>query len=268
MIRAALLAASIATTASALDVSQDQRERMQSADVLILGEIHDNPDHHRIQAQLIAETRPKAVVFEMLTPAQAALVNASDLADLSSLGRAIGWDAAGWPDFSLYAPVFAQLDGKTAIGAAAPRQEVHAAFDKGAAAVFGPDASRFGLDQPLAKSEQDDRMALQFDAHCNAMPLEMMGGMVEAQRFRDAFFTKQTLNALARHGAPVVVITGNGHARRDWGMPAIISLAAPEVSVISVGLLEPDATVGPAQYDIQFTAPAPQRADPCAAFAK
>ena len=41
-------------------------------DVVILGEIHDNPAHHEVQAERVADIQPRALVFEMLTPEQAA----------------------------------------------------------------------------------------------------------------------------------------------------------------------------------------------------
>ena len=44
------------------------------AEIYILGEIHDNPDHHRVQAEAVAEIAPAALVFEQLTADQAARV--------------------------------------------------------------------------------------------------------------------------------------------------------------------------------------------------
>ena len=109
-------------------------------------------------------------------------------------------------------------------------------------------------------------MQMQFEAHCEAMPLAMMGGMVEAQRLRDAAFAAATLDALERHGAPVVVITGNGHARKDWGMPALIALADPGVTLWSVGFVETPRPLDDPRFDLTVaTEPAP-RDDPCAAF--
>ncbi len=57
---------------------------------------------------------------------------------------------------------------------------------EGAAAVFGAAAARFGLDAPLPEDEQAAREAEQAEAHCGALPAEMLPGMVEAQRLRDA----------------------------------------------------------------------------------
>lgn len=42
-----------------------------SGDVLIMGELHDNPQHHAEQARAVQIIQPKAVVFEMLTPEEA-----------------------------------------------------------------------------------------------------------------------------------------------------------------------------------------------------
>ncbi|MEP5732047.1 MAG: ChaN family lipoprotein [Sulfitobacter sp.] len=250
----------------AQDLTAAQRAEMLAADIVLLGEQHDNPDHHLGQARLMTEIEPAAVVFEMLTHQMAAIVRAFEGDDLGKLGEAIGWEAAGWPSFEIYRPVFAALDSAFVVGAAAPRETVRAAFSEGAAAVFGSDAARYGLTRPLPEAEYQTRETLQFDAHCQAMPLEMMGGMIEAQRLRDAQFAQAALEALAEHGGPVVVITGNGHARTDWGVPFVIAQAASEVKVFSVGFGEHSGGNSDGRFDgFVLTAPI-ERGDPCAAF--
>jgi uncharacterized iron-regulated protein len=117
----------------------------------------------------------------------------------------------------------------------------------------------------VPEAELETRKTLQFEAHCEAMPLEMMGGMVEAQRLRDAVFAETVLETLAAEGAPVVLVTGNGHARRDWGVPAYLALAAPDVSVITVGQGE-GGTRPDGGFDAVFDAAPVDRPDPCAAF--
>jgi hypothetical protein len=66
-------------------------------------------------------------------------------------------------------------------------------------------------------------------------------------------------------GAPVVVITGNGHAREDWGAPHLLRTAEPGVSVFSLGQGEagrmPDGIFG-----AMIDGPATDRGDPCDAF--
>jgi hypothetical protein len=93
----------------------------------------------------------------------------------------------------------------------------------------------------------------------------LLPGMVEAQRLRDAAMAAAALEALADFGPPVVIITGSGHARTDVGIPAMIRAARPDVSLWSLGQLEADPGPG-APYDaIHVTDPTP-RDDPCAAF--
>ena len=68
-----------------VDLSAAPMARMQSAEIVILGEIHDNPAHHQGQARLIGQIAPRAVVFEMLSPAQADLFNTAPRTDLAAL---------------------------------------------------------------------------------------------------------------------------------------------------------------------------------------
>lgn len=257
-----------ATAGQGQDVPPDVVAQMRGADVVILGEVHDNPVHHEVQAQIIRALGPRAVVFEMLSPKMALQVNTYASDDLGPLGSEIGWEKAGWPDFAIYQPIFEALGDAQAVGAAAPHQMVRGAFAQGAAAVFEGDAARFGLQEDLPKKEQTAREEMQFAAHCSAMPMDMMGAMVEAQRLRDAHFSARTLLALETHGAPVVVITGNGHARRDWGMPHALANAAPEVRIFSLGVLEKPARVDDPRYDAVIVTEEALREDPCAAFEK
>jgi uncharacterized iron-regulated protein len=106
---------------------------------------------------------------------------------------------------------------------------------------------------------------MQMSAHCDALPADMLPGMVAAQRLRDAHFSRVTLQALDETGGPVVVITGNGHARKDWGMPVYLAAAAPEVTVRTLGQFE-DAPAADAPFDVTLFSSAAERPDPCLAF--
>lgn len=228
-----------------------------AADIVILGEVHDNPDAHLGQAAILEDLQPTAVVFEMLTAEEARNADA----DRTRIEAA--WEASGWPDYALYAPLFDALGDARIVGAAAPRDSIKTVYTDGAAAVFGPDAGRYGLDIPLPDEEQATRETMQFAAHCEAMPLEMMSGMVAVQRYRDAVFARAALETLEAYGAPVAVIAGNGHARTDWGVPAMIARAAPEVTTHAIGFVE-------SQTDIPFDeiriVPPAERDDPCASL--
>lgn len=262
----ACLVALIATPLNAAELTPADLATLPAVDVVLLGEVHDNPAHHDNQARALKAITPAAIVFEMLTPAQAEKITPALLDDPQALGEALMWEHSGWPDFAMYYPLFTVTDAEV-YGAALPSGEVRRAFGEGAAAVFGRNAGAYGLDQPLPETMQAEREALQFAAHCNAMPLEMMGGMVEAQRLRDAAFARAVVQAHAETGGPVAVITGNGHARKDWGVPAALALAAPDLTLISVGQFELEADRVEV-FDHWLITAAVEREDPCAVFEK
>lgn len=232
-----------------------------TGDVVILGEYHDNPLHHQRQRDAVIEINPKAVVFEMLTGEEAIA-----LAKVPRSQEAMEAATEGfhWSNIRDYAGVLSKSEN--IIGAALPREQMRTAFEQGAAAVFGPKADTYGLTQALPEAEQTARQEAQFNAHCQAMPLEMMTGMVAAQRLRDAHFARTVIAALDTYGSPIILITGNGHARNDWGVPIYLKRVRPDLTVFSYGQGENDISP-PGTYDALIPdAPAPDRADPCAAF--
>lgn len=233
------------------------------ADVVVLGEFHDNPHHHIRQADIVADLQPKALVFEMLTQVQAGAHVPG--ADATTLETAFGWMDSGWPDFAMYNPIFAAAPEAQVFGAAVPRDAARAAMSEGVVAAFGDRADAFGLDSPLDPAEQDAREALQMTAHCDALPAEMLPGMVDIQRLRDAELARVAMQAFEITGGPVVVITGNGHARRDWGMPVYLTHAAPEVAIVTLGQGEDDTPLQ-GQFDVTETTAGVDRPDPCLAF--
>ena len=265
-VKEALLAALFLTAppAAANQISPDQFDSIIPADIYIVGEIHDDATHHLMQAQLVRAVKPSAIVFEMLSPAQAAAAAGVALTDETALEAALEWNSSGWPDFSIYYPIFAAAPEAQIIGAALPPTEVRASVSEGAAAIFGDGAERYGLTTALPEDQQSAREALQDSSHCGALPAEMLPGMVEAQRLRDAAFARAALEALEGTGGPVVVITGNGHAR-DWGMPAALAATGTTARVLSIGQLYSEVESAP--FDLWLVNEAPKRdGDPCDAF--
>lgn len=236
------------------------------ADIVVLGEIHDNPDHHRMQAEVVSALRPAALVFEMFPQEIEAELNALRAAgaDRAALMEALAWEESGWPDFDYYAQILEAAPEAQIFGAGQPLADVKRAMLEGAAGVFGPDSAIYGLDTALTPEDQAEREAIQAASHCSMLPPDLLPGMVEAQRFRDAGLADATLWARIMTGeGQVVVITGSGHADKVRGMPAMIALADPEATLVSIGMFEdPADAVG--GFDAILLAPAPARDDPCA----
>lgn len=262
------LAASPAFAAQIDPTDLDRAQTFGAAQVVILGELHDNPTHHTHQARAVATLAPKALVFEMLTPEAAAKMPAplpAPLPDAATLSAILDWDTSGWPDFGMYYPIFAAAPKARIYGAEVTRSEARRAMKQGPIATFGPDAATYGLTTPLPPTDQAAREAEQAAAHCNALPPELLPPMVDIQRLRDAALARAVVQAMADTGGPVAVITGNGHARRDQGLTVPLALAAPDVAVLSIGQFEQAAPTDP-PFDLWLITPAAPRDDPCLAF--
>lgn len=260
MIRAAVLLALLAGPAMAREIVADDLDGLPQADITVLGEVHDNPVHHANQARAVTAIKPAALVFEMLLPEQAKRVPA-DRSDAAAMDKALGWTARGWPDFALYQPIFAAAPRARIYGADVPDADVRRAAGEGAAAVL----DGFGLADALPPAEQDTRETGLWAAHCFAMPKAAMGGMVQVQRLRDASLARAAIRALRETGGPVVVIAGAEHARSDIGVPALVHLEAPAVTVLSVGQVEGGSSRQP--FDLWIVTEGVEgRGDPCEGF--
>ncbi len=254
--------------AAARQIEATDLYTLPPAQIVILGEVHDNPVHHAHQAIAIGAIAPRALVFEMLTAEAAARATSAARATYTGLRAALDWDASGWPDFTLYYPLFAAAPDASIRGADVTRARVRRALDQGAARVFGDEAAAYGLAVALPGAAQSALEADLAAAHCGMLPPDRLAPMAEVQRLRDAELARAAVQAHRDLGGPVVVIAGSGHARTDRGIATYIAAAAPDLSVLSIGQTEvaPGADPGPQPYDLWLVTDPQLRPDPCAAF--
>lgn len=256
---------------------------LTAADYLVLGEIHDNPHHHRLQAELLghfSDSHPGevSVGFEQLNRDQQASLDTfleQNPADAVALAEAVSWRDSGWPDFAIYQPLFSaalqrDLPIVPLMFAAATTREV---MQRGVAAALPAAAmDRLRPDTLLSAGERQQVEREMQDAHCGKLPESMLPAMVDVQIARDAFMAHRIEQTAGR----AVIITGNGHARRDRGIPAFLQRLRPEAHVVVVTLLEQSETqtaeaqmreqARPDIADFTLMTPAHPRDDPCLAF--
>ena len=255
--------------------------RAASADFVLLGEKHDNPDHHRLQAWLIARLalrgRQPAVVFEMIRGDRAQALRDAPR-DADALGTALDWAHSGWPDFAIYRPVFAAaLDAGLPLAAGDLSAEQLAALRTDGLGAFSDDErARLALD-PGPNASQRERLAAQVrDAHCGMAPDAVIDAMIDIQRARDAALADALLGAATLHGA--VLIAGAGHASRESAVPLYLSRRATQRVVFALGLFEAPlgepthenvearlAELGEG-YDVIWITPRVDDVDPCSRF--
>jgi uncharacterized iron-regulated protein len=234
--------------------------RVQSSTIVLVGEAHDNPDHHRLQARLLgafaARQEAPAVVFEMLDRERQPAVDASLSAqpgDVDALAKAVDWASSGWPAWSIYRPVFeaAVVAHASLLAAGLDRADaMHVAHD--GVAAFDPSLNdAFGLSIPLPADVQANVRDEMREAHCGLLPEGMLDAMALVQRVRDALLAERLHEGTTKgHGA--MLIAGVGHVRRDWGVPAQLAHAYGATS-LAIGLLEVrDKVTSPDAYAEDF----------------
>jgi uncharacterized iron-regulated protein len=252
------------------------------ADLVLLGETHDNADHHLIQARLVraigAAGKHPALAFEMIdSDLQAAVAAAQARAprDPDAIARAVDWQHSGWYDFSLYRPVFAAgMDaGMPIVAANLPHSVAKGVAMHGDRAL--PDGLRTQLAryEPLPPEVVSSLRAEMRASHCDApLPEPFLDKLSLAQRARDAEMADRMRQGATPSGA--VLVTGAGHARRDRGVPMYLARDAPGKRIVSIGLFEVSASKRePAQYAAEFGSAVPfdlvvftpgqAREDPC-----
>ena len=216
-----------------------------AADYVLLGEIHNNPDHHRIQAMLIGELvaagRRPTIVFEMIPAGLQKQLDdhlAGSPNDAAGLGPAVQWEARNWPDWSIYQPIAeVALEAGLKLKAGNLDRDVVQRIGKTGAAALDPAlAERFGLNRPLDPELQADLMETLKESHCNLLPEAALAPMLTVQRARDGALADAMLSAGKKGGA--ALIAGTGHVRRDWAAAAAIKARVRDAKIVSVALVE------------------------------
>ena len=266
--------------------ARELSQRLAASRYVLLGERHDNPDHHALQARLVRELgaagRRPAVGFEMFSTDDARAL-ARHLAvnpkDAAGLGDAVNWKRSGWPDWRVYQPIAqAALDASLPIVATNLSRAATDALRKNGLAGLGPMVvTQLKLDAPPSPVTRAAIAQEIRESHCGQAPEGQLDRMVDTQWARDA----RMAEALARAGGPdgAVLIAGAGHVRKDRGVPAHLARHAPGTTVASLALLEVEArATAPADYAARFDGALPfdyiwftpriDDVDPCETFKK
>lgn len=253
-------------------------DRAADARFVLLGEIHDNAEQHRIQAHivdaLVQRGRRPALVMEQYDIEQQASINttrqgadpeAAKLAALSALMRK-SWD---WP---LYEPIMkiAVQQKLPLIAANLSRDALRLVSREGFQALGEGEQARLALDTVWTPERQQQLLHELSAGHCGKMPEHMGEAIAKAQRARDAVMADMLAKA-AKSGA--VAIIGRNHAREDMAVPVYLAARVPGASVLSIGLVEVDAPTNPAAYAssqlgqlhdyLWFTPRTQRKVDPC-----
>ncbi|WP_223528155.1 ChaN family lipoprotein [Pseudomonas sp. BF-B-26] len=236
-------------------------ERLEKSSRLIVGEQHDNRDHHELQLwllQSLGQRRPQgSLLLEMLTPDQQPRVD--DVRHASTppadLPGALTWQS-GW-DWNLYGPIvrFALTQPYPLLAANLDTPEVRA--------VYANPPTLSGS-RSNAASVKDELLKQVSDSHCGLLPTSQMPAMLAVQQQRDRRMAERLLAA----PTPSLLFAGAYHARKDVGVPIhVLDLGEPQAPAVLM-LAEQGSEVTPAMADYVWYTPATPPQDYCAQMRK
>lgn len=243
--------------------------QLQGVEYLLLGEKHDNPEHHRHQAwfleQLARYHDRVSVAFEMIDQQQGGALHQQRFDSADELIRLLDQHPNGWKYTTYYRDLFvAAIDNNFAIRAANMNRrhlrEVIRSDER-----IDPAYQRLLDTTPWSNAQNTALKHNIEESHCNMLDTQTVDMMVRAQRLRDAVMARAMLSS----EQPVrVLIAGNGHVRNDRGVPVYLD---PGSTILSVGFIEVDPERRRSEeyslpFDIAwFTSPV-EREAPCEAF--
>lgn len=259
-------------------------DRLAAADFVLLGERHDNADHHRLQAwiaeRLFAQERRYALAFEMIDGDQSlqlAAYLATAPRDAAGLGAALDWNESGWPDWSLYQPIATAAVSRhlPILAANLPPSLVRGIAINGMSALPPAQAQSLHLmpDQDtaiLAAHTQEIQ-----DAHCGMLPKRALAPFALAQYARDAEMARVMADQWQKDQGKsgIVLIAGAGHVRKDRGVPFHLARMAPKAKVLSLAFVEarddqPRMDWAALPYDLVWLTARVDDGDHCAEMSK
>ena len=234
--------------------------RLAAAPKVLVGERHDNPDHHALQLWLLralAAQRPQgSLLLEMLTPDQQVKVDqvraaiAAGQVPQDILG-ALNWQP-GWA-WSLYGPLVqhALRQPYPLLAANLERREVMQIY------------AQVPQLQGEASTAQPVREALLEQirqSHCNLLPESQLPAMLAVQQQRD----RRMAEALLAAPAPSLLFAGAFHVRRELGVPLHLQDLGAAEGVQVLILAEVGSQVSTASADYVWYTPAQPEQDHCA----
>jgi uncharacterized iron-regulated protein len=234
--------------------------RLPASGTLLLGEVHDNEKGHAarlvVLQQLAQQRVPTVLALEHLDRSRQ---GAFDVARAAAPRDPQRWidavlqagNTAQWP-WELLRPALelAAMSGWPVRGVNLTRAEL-----AGSAQTPDAELGEVGL--------QRLRTAIE-SGHCGVLPPAAVVRLVAMQQARDRAMVQALVDARGT-AARVILLAGNGHVRRDFGVAAYSGLHAAG-RVVSVGFLElGDGPAHDAFDHVVEVTPQP-RPDPCAAL--
>lgn len=233
--------------------------QLPATPLLLLGEQHDAPEHQALQRATVQTLSQRGQLAALVLEMAEQGLQTTGLprhASETEVRQALQWTdetRSGWP-WAVYGPVVmaAVAAGVPVLGGNLPRAQMRGAMaDSTLDLRLPPDA--------LAQQRTQIR-----EGHCQLLPEGQIAPMTRIQIARDRSLATVAVSALAPDKT-VLLVAGNGHVRRDLGVPRHLPAGLPHHVVMAQA--GSNATSPPGhQADTVWNTPPRPPTDHCAAL--
>ncbi|MFK7827719.1 MAG: ChaN family lipoprotein [Oligoflexales bacterium] len=250
-------------------------------DLILLGEVHDHPDHHILHLKILKSLDQRNLLGSLFLEhfdlgQNKTLNNIFNGPDpFIDLEKKLNW-SQGWDDFRFYEPMLKTAwKAKQKIkGVNISRKHLKMLVNgKKVEVLSEEEIQRINKIPSISKILEDSLAEEIVRSHCDMFPKKHAAPIVNAQILRDKIMSHLLFGSLAPKKISVF-IGGNGHMRKDRGVPYYLAPLDPSLRLLSVGFIQVNQektdldSYADLPYDLIFFTPVFDVSDLCKKFRK
>jgi uncharacterized iron-regulated protein len=197
-----------------------------SKKIIFVGEVHDNPEHHLIQTQIIQALidihGPVTVAMEIFQKPQQPILDQYLRGDLTEgdFLRKVNWRNEWGVDYHFYRPILltAKQNKSNVLAINAPRDIVKKVARHGVKSLDATERQKLAKEIDLSNKAHRDYVQRIYTHHAHK-DLKRFDYFYEAQCVWEDSMAQNLAEYLKRNGGKIIVIIGNGHIVNRFGVP-------------------------------------------------
>ncbi len=197
-------------------------DQISSKDLIFIGEVHDNPEHHLIQVQILQALveccSPISIAMEFLEKLQQPTLERYHRGELdeSEFLKEVDWG----PDYHFYRPLIriAKQHGAAVLAINAPREVVRKVARQGLESLDEPERNKIAKEIDLSNEAHKKYVREAYERHTHG-DLKEFDYFYEAQCVWEDTMAESLAEYLKGHEKKLIVFAGNGHIINKFGIP-------------------------------------------------
>ncbi len=207
---------------------QELVRKIKDKDFVLLGESHNNPCDHKVQAKvmdLLAESGVDFILgMEMVDVSRQDILDSFNRGEISieELPDSLDWRKTWGYDFELYRPVFesAKKHGIPVKALNLPSEVTRSISHYGLDSLDEQKREYLPEKVAMPPEEQLSFLEEQYEMHQGFVPEDrsQLQHFIQAQSTWDSKMAEMAVQFGDEHSVPVVVLAGSEHVRMGWGI--------------------------------------------------